>query len=194
MGNYETRIVIIHAGKGDKLFTTTYCDLIFTSSSIIFAKTGKNSSMVLFLGPFVWTLLAYFINMITRKDPWSLMGMLLGYLIWIIGALIYNFITLSKRNSHQKEISNKSNEDILKLTSNNYSISNNDILSIHIYKKTLSIITADEIKIFVLLGNTTAWHNKDLIKEYENTVKHAFPNKTDIYNLQGQSKYSPTSA
>jgi hypothetical protein len=196
MEDSETRVGTIFVASGEPAGAACCYDLLFTSSRIIFAKAGKTPSMgtasIAISSAFsVWMLFP------TETSKLYFIGWLLYPLICIIGAIIYSSIVRSKAlsslNSHRKEIANKSIEEILSLSSTNYSISNSDIASIHIYQQTLSIITANEIKIFVLLGNNGTYAGKDLIKEYDNTIKHALPDKIDIFNIQLQAKIPPIS-
>jgi hypothetical protein len=147
----ETKVGVIHTGYGGS--SIIYFDLIFTQSRIVFAKTGSWSAWINFLSVF----------------------------LCLIGQIFYSLITLNNRKERQKEITDKSIEDILNLSKKNYSISYSDLKSIQIINKTfgkkLKIITTNETKIFNLFGEKTAVPKKEQIVEYENIIKNVLGDK-----------------
>jgi hypothetical protein len=142
MKENEKQIGTIHVGFGQMV---TYYDLIFTTSRIIFAKTGRWAIWALLLGP---------------------VGMLMA---------------LSQRNKMQRELLDKSLENILSLSEDNYFVPYSDLKSIQIIKGfggiKLEIITIKDKKSFKFFGLKTAVANKAQISEYENIIKNAVPDK-----------------
>ena len=142
MKENEKQIGIIHVGFGRRV---TYYDLIFTTSRIVFAKTGRWAIWVLLLGP---------------------IGML---------------IALSQRNKMQRELLDKSIENILNLSEDNYFVPYSELKSIQIIKvlggNKLEIITTKDKKSFRFFGLKTAVASKDQINEYEKVIKNAVPDK-----------------
>ena len=148
MSENEKQIGIIHVGLGRDL-GTTYYDLIFTTSRIVFAKTGR-------LGIWVWFL----------------------FLLAVIGALIGALIAISKRNNMQKTLLDKSIEDILNLSRDNYSVPYSELKSIRIFsKRKLEIVTTNDKKTFVFFGSKVAAVSKDQINEYIKVIKNVVPDK-----------------
>jgi len=145
----EKNIGVVHVGltQGAK---TTYFDLVFTTSRIVFAKTGG------------------------LHIAW--------FAIWFffagIGAVIYTLIAMSKRNGTQRQLSEKSAEDILKLSGENYSAPYSELMSIRIFdRRKLEIVTTGNRKVFVLFGSTTANVSKAQVCEYAKIIKDAAPEK-----------------
>ena len=81
----------------------------------------------------------------------------------------------------QRELLDKSIENILNLSEDNYFVPYSELKSIQIIKvlfgNKLEIITTKDKKSFGFCGLKTAVASKDQINEYEKVIKNAVPDK-----------------
>jgi hypothetical protein len=104
------------------------------------------------------------------------------FAIWFffagIGAIIYALIAMSKRNGVQGRLLDKSAEDILKLSGDNYAISYSELRSVRIFaRRKLDLVTTSGKQSFVLFGAKTANVGKVQIAEYAKIIKDAVAEK-----------------
>jgi hypothetical protein len=162
----EKRLGTIHAGKG-YIWPSTFCDLIFTDSRLIVAKTGSN-----------WWIIGLILTL--------LLG-LIGFGGFIIVLLLFIFIilglnSLNKRNKISESLSSLPPERILIEYKNVFSIPYNEISRVEMRKSwimgnKLLVYTSSRKHAFMLLGKKTALASKQLLGEYEKILRSALPNK-----------------
>jgi len=162
----EKRLGTIHAGIGS-IWPFKFCDLLFTDSRLIVAKTGSN-----------WWIIGLILTL--------LLG-LIGFGGFIIVLLLFIFIilgltSLNKRNKISERLSSLPPDRILKEYENVFSIPYNEISRVEMRKSWMTssrllIYTSSREHAFILLGKRTALASKQLLGEYEKILRNALPSK-----------------
>jgi hypothetical protein len=162
----EKRLGTIHAGIGS-IWPLKFCDLIFTESRLIVARTGSN-----------WWIIGLILTLLLGLIGFG--GFIIVFLLFLF--LILGFLSLMKRNKVSERLSSLPPDKVLTDSKDNFSIPYDEINKVELRKSwmmgnKLAVYTSTRKHSFILFGKKTALAGKQLLDEYEKIVRSALPGK-----------------